>query len=273
MDNTFYKLTTQEIINLKNEGILNTQTFIYFYLRSLDPFGNQSINIDRQQFCQQFGISISSFKRAVKKLRERKAFKFVKSLLITSEPLEVKSEPLTSPELLPNNDFSDSKIKDIKIKDNKLEEKEKKENYQQQQEDIDRVVINEKNKVTTKQQGEVTQNKQTIEQQKEVIENEPLPEKPYEHEPLIRFVTAEFVQNYNEPRERAKENAIKHLSKRDKAIKKWREYQKYIQAKNLSDRRSQELLERKYKEQRTPVNLKALEMLSEFTKALKTKRS
>ena len=244
---TFYKLSTAEIVNLRREGLLNTQSFIYFYFRSLNPFGNKPVNIDRQKFCKEFKISLRSYWRAVRKLSQLGKFDFGKNDIVSAKngTVSAKSDTNDEPEAPEIKHCSESKIKDKRL--NKLASEENFNDYQ-------KIAIDSNEKAITK---------------KEVIENEELPQEPHKHEELIKFVASEFVSKYNESRERGRENAIKHLMNRNKARIKWQQYLEADKAKKLADRRHQELIERKHREQEIPVNNKALAILSNFAKGLR----
>ena len=268
---SFIQITLEELLELREAKVLSKNAYITMCLRFEQPYEDKELLINIEAFCEKWQISKADYYRCLRKLKEIGAEILNRLTHICKfdrrkKPTEKTISQTGVTKSITEKSESQTPVTKFKTK-NALEPLENKEcSFVRLKENNNLIEEKEKNKCAiSSEEKQLRQNAEFTEEK-----NIPIPDKPYEYEPLIKYVSGEFCRKYGESSGKARQNAISHLKNKKKAEKRWREYVEFIQAKERAELRYRETLQRQKENQAIPVNFSALAKITDFLKGKKT---
>ena len=262
----FIQITLEELLELRKAGVLSTQTYITMCLKFEQPYMDKPLTINVDEFTKKWGINKRTYYKCINKLKESGMF-IIQKLQHVCEWSGVQQTRKVIDEQKDTLDEQKDTLdeqKDTLVNNRSQPKPEALENQETNSpKDINTINNNLKEDKCTnsaKEQMETSSDDDLV-----------MPDKPHRHEPLIQFVTNEFQTKYGEEKEKARRNAIAHLSNIKKAKKKWDTYLNHIQAKKRQEERNEMFLNQRKEMWDEPVNLNVLQKLAEFAQSLKMK--
>lgn len=259
---SFVKLQLEELLELREAKVLSKTAYIHLALKFEQPYEEKELLIEINSFCEKWKVSRADYYRCLRKLKEIGSSILARLVHVVKFDRRKKVNEKTISQTgrkTSVTEKSESPVTVTKcVTKNVSKPSENPESSSLRLKENNTFIEEDENKNTTFSEEEI-----------DVVSNE-IPDKPYEHESLVRFVTNAFVVKYGETRENARKNAVAHLRDKKKAEKRWNQYLESVQSKKRAEERYEKTLSECKRLNSIPVNKTGLEMINNFLRGLKT---